>query len=445
MSNHGMGKDRMDNSHIDTVHSGRAREGTTLPLASHLLWALLSAGSLMILLSGCIESSGGGGGSSDSGAGEALPDRDAIQTVVIDVTDPEQTRYLNLATGTVAESEPEQWHLAFSGRQIRTDTAQEVHGFLGTDAPSELLDSDGAPNLEALRNAAADDYIDLLIDSFAEIDAAIRPAISGDVPRDEPGDFFYQLDMSSMPPRLIHNDSVGWLIRGRNGETYARLRATDIYFDMGGSEGFRYTFTMDLQPRGAGGFESHSHAAGIEFSGELKRHRRDQRCFNFSTYDAQEHQPGAAECSGTAWDLKIFRDPTARMGEDLTLLINGGFDRNGAPRPGAAAVIGSLPWSELASKHSAEEVPGYPDPDAWLQDRVESIAADDWFVEISSEDLPSGEARTIWPTYRVYVIDTDALDPLAPRYAFQVIGYYDSNGTAGIITARYVELPNDAR
>ncbi|MCG5529883.1 hypothetical protein LRD18_03205 [Halorhodospira halochloris] len=395
----------------------------------------------LIALSGCIDSSGG---NSDNGGGEkndpTLPSPEEIETKVIDVSDSAKTAYLNITEGKIEQSandsKPDNWHISFAGKQIRTNTAQGVRGFLGADAPEEFYDGDGNIDPQAVRDASPDDYRDRLIGSFEEIDASIKPAIAGDVPQDGSGDFFYRLDMSSMPPKLVENDDYGWLIRGRDGETYARMRATHFFFDMGGNEDIQYTFTMDLQPGDAGGFESHSNAADIEFSGELKRYRTDEKCFDFSEYDHQDKSPGEADCDSAEWDLKIFRDPTAAMGEDMTLLINGGFDRNGAPRPGDAAALGSLPWSDLADKHSAQDVLGYPDE--FKQDSVQSIAADDWFVDIEGDNQHS---RTIFPTYRVYVIDTDAAADDAPRYAFQIIDYYDEEDNPGHITARYVELP----
>lgn len=381
-------------------------------------------------LSGCLESSSSGGG---NGPKQTSPSLEQISTHTVTLSADGESSYYHLGRGaevTADEGTSEAaWHLRFElsddidAPKLRLNGGEHgpgyVVGFLAKDAPDGFYDENTAPQRARFEQSDPESMKRRMLGRFETPEARLRPAISGEVPLDEPGSYFFKLDMSSTPPKLTENPANGWLIRGRDGETYARLRATNINFDMGGPEdvGFQYTFELDLQPQGAGGFESHANAADLEFSGELERYRLDEQCFDFVSFDAQDADPGVADCSGDAWDLMIFRDPTAQMGEDLSLLLNGGVDREGRPRSGAAAAIGPVPWSELSELQSASDLDGFPED--FVSDQLGGIEYHPWY-----EQFDDGRGGSILlPNYRVYLIDTDIRDSDAPRFALQIVAY----------------------
>src|SRR5690606_20171053 len=92
---------------------------------------------------------------------------------------------------------------------------------------------------------------------------------------------------------MTANPDNGWLLRSGEGNSYARMRATDIYFRTRANVGVEnFTFEFDVQVPGTEQFTT-----SATFTGTLPP-EGGEACFDFDT-DA------TVACTGTAWDLKI--------------------------------------------------------------------------------------------------------------------------------------------
>ncbi len=184
---------------------------------------------------------------------------------------------------------------------------------------------------------------------------------------------------------------VGYLVRGGEGTSYARLRFTALDFPSRENEGVQsFTITLDVQGAGKATFAD----TPVAFTGAIGGAGGDL-CFDF---DAAATVP----CAGTSWDVLLgFED------RNFYMRPNGGISGDGQ-----GGVFGPLAWDAVGAYASATT-----DPDgADLTDRYE---ADDERSLVHDEPWFTG--GELAPTYRIYGLDTDGADDAAPRVAFQIL------------------------
>ena len=171
-------------------------------------------------------------------------------------------------------------------------------------------------------------------------------------------------------------------------------------------------------------------------------------CYNL------EAKAEVADCSGTAWDLKVKSG-----GLTATLWTNSGTSGTGAG--GAFGGPFDHTWAELQAWQNGTTDPtsGVIPATVFLADSAKSIftgtndiqsAAFEYGVTGTASD------HSLYPNFRVFLVTTNSAAATAtgvvgaPVYALQVIGYYGTAGTAGgaptstgttsgIVTFRYLD------
>lgn len=378
---------------------------------------LLAATVAALSLTACGGGSSGGG--SNAGGGDGPPPAAELQSLNVDATNYSEYVHVNLHTGQIvevaaqAEATPE-WHIALRRFNVKlnggTSGPGNVAGAL-IGAQDDFYD-DGTPIASRFSNATEDSERPVLMADFAEPDASdwvsdnITTVLSGTSATDG-GWYLYNFADGTMLP----NPDRGWLLRSGEGNSYARMRMTGLVFDTrsgNGVENFRFEF--DVQPAGVGQFTNQA-----TFEGSLPP-GGGEVCFDF---DANQ----TADCTGTAWDLKI-----GFLGRSFFLRSNGGVSGDGN-----GAAFGPFDWSTLSTYVSATMDPGgTPLAGLYTADSSSGIFSEQSWYAYSL----AGQNR-LWPNYRVYLIDTDRNDDDAPRYALQITGYYNDAGISGHIRLRY--------
>ncbi|MCG5549420.1 HmuY family protein [Halorhodospira halochloris] len=339
--------------------------------------------------------------------------------------------HVNLEQSKVVDPEEEHWHLKFNRFNVRLNSGPsgngEVHGALGLQPPKELYGKDDegdtdfdSPKQDAFTAAEPHQHIARLIDNdFSDPGSSVSDEWQADRLVSAIGDEFWETDTSGgMPPDIVANKDVGWLVRGRDGETYARIRVTDLLFEMTGDTDFEYEITMNIAEKDGDGkypFDDNDE----KFEGTLDRNDGGEACFDF--VDKKER----VECSGDDWDLLVYWDGTEGYqrgmgGELMGILLNGGTDREGEPRDGDAAVIGPMPpntqmgWDDgdvddegngLGQVERADEISFFDSPRAVHQDQPGGLFDDYPWHELLSMEIDGGP---VWPNYRVYLIKDKA-------------------------------------
>lgn len=340
---------------------------------------------------------------------------EGVQTRMIDATSSTSYVYFNLTDAEVvaltdAEAETStDWHIAFRRFNVKLNGGSSGPGN-GAAAmvaePEGFYDENGAPNVSVFLNATPEQTLNILEQTFPEPDrrAWIVDRVSNDF-----SDQWYVYDIQT--GIAGPNPDNGWLIRGASGQDYARLRVTDLIFDTRsgkGIESFRIAF--DVQPQGTVQF-----TGSAVFEGGIPP-EGGESCFNFIA-DA------TVECIGVDWDIKI-----GFAGRSFILQTNGGVSG-----PGQAGIFGPFDWTELSGYGSATIAPnGQSIAGRYNVETSTGIFSSSAWYEYALDGQP-----TLWPNYRVYLIDTDRDAEDAPRYALQIIGYYNDAGTSGNPTIRW--------
>ena len=373
---------------------------------------LLLAGAL---LAGC------GGASSDDGDSGGTPPVGYSERQ-LDATSNEDYVYLNLDTNTVLSLSAEEaaassdWHLALRRFSVQLNGGAsgpgQVAGALGA-SQDDFYDGAGEPLASVFTNATPASELAVFNTDPAVptrwISDSVVTLLRGTSSTDG-GWYLYNPANGTMSA----NSANGWLLRSGEGNSYARLRATELTFATRAGTGVEsFTFEFDVQVPDTDQFTD-----SATFTGSLPA-GGGELCFDF---DADS----TVACTGTAWDLKI-----AFFGRDFYLRSNGGVSGDGQ-----GGVFGPFEWSELSSWTSATFEPSGSSVAARYQEDVTSGVFDQhsWYAYNLT-----GMHR-LWPNYRVYVIDTDRSNDDAPVYAVQLTGYYDATGASGYPRLRWRRL-----
>ncbi|WP_144820407.1 HmuY family protein [Marinobacter piscensis] len=374
------------------------------------------------LLAGC--------GGSDNTLGtpsENDPDSQASRKV-IDAKSYDKATYLNLVTGRIVKLTEEEarsssgWHLSFKRDAIQVNNgdvgAGSVKGAV-LEPQDKFYTGSGEPRFDLLEQAANDD---------SEMSAltAAYPApdhwYGGEV-ANLFGDKWYTYDLKTHS--VVQNDSIGWLVRSAEGNSYARMRVEMLKFDpapTATNNGFRIRF--DVQPEGAEQFTNKD----VAFSGSLSQL---ETCFDFDEGVTQGQGSGAGntvDCeTSDLWDIKLVFDVDARS---LELRTNSGVSGDGN-----GGALGEFSWEKLREYRKAtdEPVSGQSITGLYAADASGVFNVASWYAY----DQTAG--HVLRPNYRVYAIDTDSNDPAAPVYAVQIAGYYGDDTESGQPIVRWTE------
>ncbi|SEO83341.1 HmuY family protein [Aquisalimonas asiatica] len=358
------------------------------------------------LLNGCF-----GGSSSGSGAGD---DNDGVQPEDVqvrqfDASDHDEPVHVDLSTGEVLTlsageaADSEAWDIALQRHQISlnggTSGPGRVQGAL-LDGQASFYNEDGTPNASVFTNTGAADTLDALL---APVDAVDSGDWVLDSITTEFGDDWYIYDFAT--GEFQPDPDNGWLLRSGTGDSYARVRITELDFDSRAGDGVEhFRFEFDVQVPNTQQFTETA-----VFTGSLPGGGGDL-CFDVDS-DA------TADCSGVDWDIQI-----GFQGQDFYLRSNSGVSGDGD-----GGVFGPFPWSELEAYDSAtvtpsgESIAGHYQPDA----STGIFDAYSWYAYNLTGQ------HQLWPNYRVYLIDSDHDEDAAAQYALQVINYYDGTGDSG--------------
>ncbi|MDY0050652.1 MAG: HmuY family protein [Halothiobacillaceae bacterium] len=404
--------------HTPRNHDLPSPTSLTLPVVG----AAALLGALLLLLTGC-----GGGGGSDATATPAptptpTPSPETVQ-LTVDASaggfPPNAAigfTYVNLVTGTtvaLSDSEAAQskdWHIAFRRTDIRLNGG--VSGLLGVKGaiavtPDGFYDAQGTPITSTFKdpniNAASmlapfTGLSDAQVQTLSYKSDAYLPFIIGD------GSALSWFAYDMQTHTLSANSDNWWLIRGAEGDSYARLHVIGLE-----QNAKQVSIEMYLQPKGSAAFEggAETWVADLGVSGTTRA------CYDFET-----RAPIACE-TGSNWDLMVEID-----GRSWNLWTNSG-NVKGSGKGGA---FGVLDASTAGSYGSAAGVPNF------FADSRGGVFAD----ATSTYNWALYSEQKMWPNYRVYAIDTAGNG----RYALQILSYYHpGNGASGHYSIRFRKLP----
>lgn len=378
-----------------------------------------------VLLSAC------GGGDSDPGGADDSNPSSELRVLTVDASHDDEYVFLNLVTGQPVPLTEEQaqssteWHVALRRYNIRLNGGASGPGAVAAAlvAPQSDFYENGEPVASRFFNATAASELDVLMTDFDEpssgswVSDGVETVLRGTSATSDDGWYIYDDFVNG---HMSPNSNNGWLIRSGEGDSYARMRMTGLTFRTRvgvGIEHLRVEF--DVQPAGATEFTSTAvfeAGGGVDSGDPAIPPGGGELCFDF---DADE----TVACAGTAWDVKI-----GFLGQSLYMRSNGGVSGEGD-----GAAFGRFDWADLEQYARATH-----DPDGntltalYQQDRFGGIfSTQSWYA------YGLGVGHQLWPNYRVYLIDTDTDDSDSPRYAFQVLGYYNDAGTSGHVSLRY--------
>lgn len=387
-------------------------------------WRLALVGAAVFALAAC----GGSSGSSTppgGGGGDESPD---LLTRSYDASSYNDWVHVNLQTGdTVAEDGD--WHIALRRTELRLNGGDSGPGNVAgalVAAQAHFHDSEGEPNSSVFLNATPDSELSVLQEDHPA--PATRNWVVDGLTSGFGGMNDWYLYQHSAPQcaagagLIVANPDNGWLVRSGEGNSYARLRVTDIVFCTRDGVGVdTFTFEFDVQVPNSDQFTDTA-----TFTGSLPP-EGGELCFDFDT-------DSTVDCNGTAWDIKA-----GFAGMNFYLRSNSGDSGDGA-----GGVFGPHDWADLATWQSAtiDADSGEPIPaQLYAADGSSGIFAQQSWYAYNLQ----GNHR-LWPNYRVYRIDTDRNDEAAAQFQLQVIGYYNEGGTSGHPRLRWRALDlNDAQ
>ena len=338
-----------------------------------------------------------------------------VTTLEIDASSYEDWAYVDLSTGTVLSLTAEQaaastaWHVAVRRTAYRFNGGASGPGDVAvglSDAQPDFYDTEDAPIGSVFQAATAAGELDHLTAMQNEPEAwaadATLPAFD---------ESWYNYGFADGV--ISENDTVGYFVRSGEGNSYARMRVTELDFPTRSGNGIQsFTFTFDVQGSGDAGFEDDTDSLSVEFTGSLAT--AGELCFDFDTETT-------VACTGTAWDVKL-----GYAGRSFYLYANGGVTGEGA-----GGVLGPFDWSEASTWTSATEQPAMDTDPAtdvtgdYVVSSAESlIEAEGWYWY----DLDAG--HVLRSNYRVWLIDVDSTDENSDIYAFQIVDYYANTGGA---------------
>lgn len=314
----------------------------------------------------------------------------ATEPQVMEITvDTTAGAYVDLATGATVDHTPQSaatdafgWHLFLDGADVFSNGGISGSGLCSLGLLDEP-DSDAVEALEALQSPP--------------------PSWEADRRFDALGTQWHNYNQATGLFTAVPD--VGYLVRGGEGTSYARLRFVAMDFPSRDDLGVKsFEISLEPQPTGADTFTG----TPLSFTGSIPGEGGDL-CFDVDT-------DNVVGCTGTAWDVLL-----GFVGRDFYMRTNSGPAGDGSGGAyGPQSWVNLAPWTSATEDRDGNDITGEYRPEA-----LTSLVIDEpWFT---------GEGFD--PNHRIYGLDTDASDDDAPRFAFQVMGF---DGTD--LTLRYRRL-----
>ena len=347
--------------------------------------------------------------------------------LTVDASDRDTWRYINLETRRVLDLTAEQaatdatWHLAVRRNVVRVNGGASGPGNVGAAlaiAQDQLYGENGEALAEAFGAVNAETELPLLLG-----EVPIPRGLSSDTIESAFSDHFYTYNFGTGVASA--NPNTGFLVRSAEGNSFARMRCTEMDFPTRLGQGIR-SFAFEFYVQGEG--EERFAETPVVFSGSIGA-AGGELCFDF---DASGEDGGTADCTTGNWDVKL-----GFTGRNFYLRSHSGPS---APALGSAAgtamggVHGPEDWVTLLA-----QTQGQTGPDEatliYQADAVRGIFdTQPWYAYNLAGD------RALTPNFRVYVLRSDVGDMQSPTFALQVISYTSASGTPGHLTFRYRTL-----
>jgi len=323
--------------------------------------------------------------------------------------------YLDLDTGQVldiddatAETDTD-WEIAFKRVAVRLNGGASGSGTVRggiADAQLEYYDENDEPLVDAFVAASADEElqaIERVVDATTVeyLDERENPGITGDGVDTAASWWIYD----PVARTVNANPSVNYVVRGANGDSYAKVRVTDI------QQGERQ-INVELQPQTAA---ADAFATTTNWITSLDADG-GSACYDIDTMAELDCDAAAEE-----WDLQA---EISADGRSWNLWTNGGTRGDG----GAGASFGPLDANGIAAFASGDDVP------VWTEDSAGGV-----FERYSWYGYNLRGENRIWPNYRVYAIDNGS-----DAWKLQVLRYYDEAGTSGQLQVRFAPIGENA-
>ncbi len=324
--------------------------------------------------------------------------------------------YFNLDTGQVvaltdadADSSTD-WHIAFKRTKAKLNSGAsgpgEVKGTVA-DSQDDFYNADGSPNDSIFLNVTAESELAALnsvtgSDGLTFEPESKTPAIKGDGSSD--GWWLY----NPQGHVITANSDGWWLVRSAKGDSYAKMRVTNIV-----QASKEITLEMFVQGKDENLFSPTpiTWTATIGAAGGIK-------CYDFDN-------AGQADCSGVgqgSWDLMVDIS-----GQNWNIWTNGtvkGF--------GNGKAFGKIDNADIGNYVSGTTTSSGEDISAHYKAASSGLFRNNTWYAYSLQGN-----NKLWPNYRVYAIDTGTA-----KYKLQVISFYNAGGVSGHITLRYAPILN---
>ena len=366
----------------------------------------------LVVLGGALALSACGGSSSGTtppGGGDDGGSDDRFTVRSYDATSYDNLVYVDLSTGDVV-GENDAWHVALRRNFLHLNGGDSGPGNVAgalVGPQDHFYNGDGEPIASVFLNATPDSELGTLLEDYPApgsrdwVTDALGSAFGG------MGDWYvYQAvapECNAGAGLIRENPDNGWLVRSAEGDSYARVRATEIVFCTRDGAGVdTFTFAFDVQVPGTDSFSTEA-----TFTGSLPA-AGGEICFDFDS-DA------TVACTDDSWDVMA-----GFVGMNFFLRSNSGDSGTGN-----GGVFGPHAWAEVATWQSAtiDDASGDPIPgNLYVADSSSGIFLQQPWYEYG---MPLDGSHNLYPNYRVYLIDSDRTDASAPQYQLQVIGYYN--------------------
>lgn len=350
---------------------------------------LLLAGVMTLGLQGCLDTS------SNDDSDEGTPS--TANYAPLDATSGAPA-YLDLSNGqTVGNTDG--WHLAYQkyvGFTINGGSSGdgEVQACIAHQY-EDLYDENG--------DAVKAEFEVLTLEStLADFDAVTKTSCSDFSTDGVESQFkdWYTYNSETHQVTVNNDDSNGWILRSADGNSYARIKATDY-----GSGGI----TFDYELWNGSAFNAAVSTGTLDFSSGAVY------------WDMETNANNSTEMSG--WDLKIVKD-----GYGHKILVNGGASGDGDAGVGSALMVANV--DEVTNPTSTSQVYKYfGDSASGPMSSPGSFGAFEYGV--------GGDNHNMWPTFAVYLFKDGE-----NYYKAQVVSNYGEDGSAatGNLYIRYDEV-----
>jgi len=354
----------------------------------------------------------------DTGAETASPEETGTDTgtpvttpgdvveLTVDASDREAFAYVDLDTATVLGSDAASgtdWDLAIRRFEIRTNGGTsgpgDVMAGLAVDA-DDYYDESGDPIVKAFVHADPDAELPHLTADLED------PDLGSDTIVGVFGEDWFVYDFATGV--ISANPDVGWLVRGGEGTSFARVRTSELDFPTRKGNGIE-SFSVAVEVEGAGGL-----AAPVFFEGAVPA-SGGEVCYDWDTATN-------VACTGAAWDLML-----GFSGRSTFLYTN-----SGDVGDGDGGALGAYPWKDLQAYTKASETPGGDD----LSPHFRADVSESVFTTASWYAYDLQGQFLLYPNFRTYAVQ---IGEGGARYAVQVVGYYDASEVSGHVSLRWVE------